>query len=69
MIFQIFDSPLADILILLLIVRIIFPRIFISRRGIQPSQKEKVIYHDRSSANSSSQKNQAGEYIEYEEIK
>jgi len=68
MIFQIFDSPLADILILLLIARLLFPRIFIARQN-HPTEKEKIIYHEKSSVNSSSQKNQEGEYIEYEEIK
>jgi len=65
--FRILETPLFDILVLLLLVRIFFPQIFGVRR--KESSRENIFIRSKSKRKSSDQKKDEGEYIEYEEVK
>lgn len=68
-ILRILETPLLDILIILLLVRIFFPRLFGYGRKNQPEEKTRVFMRKKPERKSSENSNKDGEYIEYEEIK
>ena len=61
--------PLADVLLILLLIRLLFPRIFISGKKFKEREKSRIFVHAKKNEKTSDQKNDRGEYIEYEEIK
>jgi hypothetical protein len=68
-IFRILDTPFFDILVLLLLVRIFFPRFFGAGKKEQPHEKSRIFVRSNSKQKSPDQNKDEGEYIEYEEIK
>lgn len=72
MILRIFDTPLIDVLLIVLAIRFIFPGLF----GIKPKkqsernrQKDKTFVRGNHTAQNPTHAKDEGEYIDYEEIK
>jgi hypothetical protein len=69
MLFRILDTPLLDVLLLLILLRIIFPSLFRGRaRAKESASNAQSVFHSTSTENQKS-KQEEGEYIDYEEIK
>jgi len=67
MILRILETPLLDVLLLILLLRIVFPSLF--RRRSKPKkriQDEQTIF---TSSRNPKSKQEEGDYIDYEEIK
>jgi hypothetical protein len=67
-VFRFLVSPLVDVLLLLLLVRIFFPQFFGIRRIKRKQPEDHIINTGRKQKQSFSDKLE-GEYIEYEEIR
>lgn len=68
MLFRFLETPVIDILLLLLLVRFLFPQFFGVRRKKQESPADQVISNSQRKKQPASTKDE-GEYIEYEEIR
>jgi hypothetical protein len=68
-ILRIFETPLLDILIILLLIRVFFPRLFGYGKRNQSDEKTKIFMRKKPEEKSSGNNKEDGEYIEYEEIK
>ena len=72
MILRIFDTPLIDVLLIVLAIRFIFPGLFgikSKKQSSRKKQKDKVFVRENSTAQNSTHAKDQGEYIDYEEIK
>jgi hypothetical protein len=67
-VFRFLVSPLIDVLLLLLLVWIFFPKFFGIRRKKSKPPADKIVNTGRKQKQSFSEKLE-GEYIEYEEIR
>ncbi|HYV92482.1 MAG TPA: hypothetical protein VE978_11880 [Chitinophagales bacterium] len=69
MLLRLLETPLLDVLLIILLLRIFFPSLFgVKRRIRQKEEKEPIIRPDSSGQQQKFKKDQ-GEYIDYEEIK
>ena len=70
MIARLLETPLIDILLIVLLLRIFFPVLFgVKSKSKLREEKERATIHNPSSSQQQKFKKDDGEYIDYEEIK
>ena len=70
MLTRLLETPLIDILLILLMLRLFFPSLFgVKSKRKQQAEKERIIIRDASSNSNQKPDQKEGKYIDYEEIK
>lgn len=70
MLLRFFETPLIDVLLIILLLRLFFPPLFgVKARTKRKAEKERIIIRNDASAQQEKFKKGAGEYIDYEEVK
>ncbi len=75
MIARILESPIVDLILIVLAIRFIFPSLF-TFKVVRPNRQQPTYHenpegsiHVKSSGKKNSEDKQEGEYIDYEEVK
>jgi hypothetical protein len=70
MFLRILDTPLLDVLLIVLALRLFFPSLFgIKSKAKQQVEKDRLIVRNQTASKKSNESEKQGQYIEYEEIK
>jgi hypothetical protein len=70
MLTRLLETPLIDILLILLVLRLFFPVLFgVKSKTKQQAEKERIVIRDASSGGNQKPEQKEGKYIDYEEIK
>jgi hypothetical protein len=70
MIARLLETPLLDVLLIVLLMRLFFPSLFgIKSKSKLREEKERTTIHTSSSGEPQKFKKDEGEYIDYEEVK
>ena len=67
---RLFETPLLDILLIILLLRFLFPSLFgIQSKAKQQAERERIVIRDAAAKQNREEQKQEGKYIDYEEIK
>lgn len=70
MLLRLLQTPLVDVLLLILLLRLVFPALFgVKSKSKRKAEKERIIIRNEASGTQQKFKEKAGEYIDYEEVK
>ena len=70
MLLRLFEMPLIDVLLIILLLRLFFPSLFgVKSRTKGKAEKERIIIRNDASGQPQKFKKGDGEYIDYEEVK
>jgi len=70
MLTRLFETPIIDILLILLAIRFIWPGLFGIKSKKEPKNKQETrFFREKTPSQNPKFKNEEGEYIDYEEIK